>query len=116
MMMKKKTTTAIQSECGRSKTMLRASVILVFSALALASRAGAQAPRETLLSTENAYNPIPSPDGKYVAYVRTGWSRQGGSGGFGRSNLVSEVAVIDASGSLAGKSPAAEGLIAGGEA
>ena len=96
--------------------MLRASVILVFSALALASRAGAQAPRETLLSTENAYNPIPSPDGKYVAYVRTGWSRQGGSGGFGRSNLVSEVAVIDASGSLAGKSPAAEGLIAGGEA
>jgi hypothetical protein len=50
---------------------------------------------ETLLSKDSAYNPIPSPDGRYIAYVRTGWNRPGGSGGFGRSNLVSEVIVID---------------------
>ena len=53
-----------------------------------------QGPNEMLLSKENAYNPIPSPDGKMVAFVRTGWGRPGGSGGFGRSNLVSEVVVI----------------------
>jgi hypothetical protein len=60
--------------------------------------ADAQYFNETLLSTENAYNPIPSPDGRYIAYVRTGWGRPGGSGGFGRSNLLSEVMVIDENG------------------
>jgi len=60
--------------------------------------ADAQYLNETLLSTENAYNPIPSPDGRYIAYVRTGWGRPGGSGGFGRSNLLSEVMVIDENG------------------
>jgi len=29
---------------------------------------------EALMSTENGYNLIPSPDGKYLAYVRTGWA------------------------------------------
>jgi hypothetical protein len=57
------------------------------------------APQETLLSpTENAYNPIPSPDGKLIAFVRTGWGHNGGSGGLGRSNLVSEISVMDAQG------------------
>ena len=68
---------------------------LVASVLTPDSRAEAQDLNETLLSTDNAYNPIPSPDGRYIAYVRTGWGRPGGSGGFGRSNLVSEVVVID---------------------
>jgi WD40-like Beta Propeller Repeat len=60
-----------------------------------------------LSSTENAYNPIASPDGKYIAFVRTGrWSE--GSGGFGRSNLRSEVAFMDADGNvLTGDSPLA---------
>jgi hypothetical protein len=40
---------------------------------------------EALMSTENGYNLIPSPDGKYLAYVRTGWADPYGSGGFGRS-------------------------------
>jgi hypothetical protein len=66
-------------------------VILVFSSALLLPHAQAQATNETLLSAENAYNPIPSPDGKYIAYVRTGWGKPGGSGGFGRSNLVSEL-------------------------
>ena len=52
---------------------------------------------ETLLSPENAYNPIPSPDGKYIAYVQTGWGREGGSGGMGRSNLISDVKIMSAS-------------------
>jgi Tol biopolymer transport system component len=75
------------------KSFLLLSISLLLSPLALA-----QAPSETLLSTDNGYNPIPSPDGKLIAYVRTGWGRSKGSGGFGRSNLVSEVAIIDAAG------------------
>jgi hypothetical protein len=52
-----------------------------------------------LSSTENAYNPVASRDGKYIAYVRTGrWS--GGSGGFGRSNLRSDIAFMDANGNV----------------
>jgi len=49
---------------------------------------------EVMLSeTENACNPIPSPDGSVIAYVRTGrWEK--GSGGLGRSNLRSEVMVM----------------------
>jgi hypothetical protein len=94
--------------------MLRSSVLLLLSAVVLIPRAEAQAPRETLLSTENAYNPIPSPDGRYIAYVRTGWGRPGGSSGFGRSNLVSEVAVIEASGSLIEKNPVADASYPGG--
>jgi len=68
-----------------------------FSCLA-ASRLWGQVPNEMMLSAENAYNPIPSPDSKMIAYVRTGWGRPGGSGGVGRSNLVSEVAVITGDG------------------
>jgi Tol biopolymer transport system component len=93
--------------------MLRSSVTLVISALLLMARAQSQATSETLLTLDNAYNPIPSPDGKYIAYVRTGWGRQGGSSGFGRSNLVSEVAVIDASGNLVEKNPVADAFLSG---
>jgi hypothetical protein len=38
-------------------------------------------------------NPIPSPDGKYIAYVRTGWG-EGVFTSFGRSSLVSEVKIM----------------------
>jgi Tol biopolymer transport system component len=93
--------------------MLRASVVLVFSAVLLVLSAPAQTPSESLLSMENAYNPIPSPDGKHIAYVRTGWGRPKGSHGFGRSNLVSEVAVIDASGRLIEKNPVANAFLSG---
>ena len=73
----------------------RVLVALLFAALINASEVRSQEFKETLLNTDNAYNPIPSPDGKYIAYVRTGWGRPGGSGGFGRSNFLSEVMVID---------------------
>ncbi len=66
---------------------------------------------EIPLSTDNAYNPIPSSDGKYIAYVRTGWGRETGSGGFGRSNLVSDVRVMDAKGNLLAKKSLADAFL-----
>ena len=68
--------------------------------------------QERLLSkTENAYNPIPSPDGKFIAYVRTGWGRPGGSGGAGRSNLRSEIALMDRNGRVLTVEPLADGFL-----
>lgn len=65
------------------------------------------------LPTENAYNPIPSPDGKDIAYVRIGWGRPPGNGGFGRSNLVSEVAVASVSGNPVPKGQVADAFLSG---
>jgi Tol biopolymer transport system component len=73
----------------------------------------AQATSETLLSAENAYNPIPSPNGQYIAYVRTGWDGSKGTGGFGRSNLVSEVAIIDGNGTLVSKASLVDSFLSG---
>jgi len=72
----------------------RISVLLIASISILALVPNAQNPAESLLTTENAYNPIPSPDGKYIAYVRTGWGEKVFSS-FGRSSLVSDVKIID---------------------
>jgi WD40 repeat protein len=68
---------------------------------------------EILVSEENAYNPIPSPDGRMIAYVRTGWERLGGSGGFGSSNLLSDVEVMDGNGVAITERPLADGFLAG---
>ena len=86
---------------------------LILSMLPLPIPAQSQTSTETPLSTDNAYNPIPSPNGKYIAYVRTGWGRPGGSGGFGRSNLVSEIAVMDVGGNLVAKNPVNEAFLSG---
>jgi Tol biopolymer transport system component len=86
---------------------------LLLSVLLLVTRSPAQASSETLFTPDNAYNPIPSPDGKYIAYVRTAWGRRKGTGGFGRSNLVSEVAVVDTDGNLVAKNPVAEAFLSG---
>jgi Tol biopolymer transport system component len=93
----------------------KASVVLIGLLLSLSAvpLARPQTQNETLLSPENAYNPIPSPDGKYIAYVRTGWGNSAGSGGFGRSNLVSQVAVIDGSGNFAVTKPLADAFLSG---
>jgi hypothetical protein len=93
----------MQSENLETVNTPRSKLVLTFPALfalALILDAGARAQdfKETLLSTDNAYNPIPSPDGKYIAYVRTGWGTHltiGWTSSFGRSNLVSEVIAID---------------------
>jgi WD40 repeat protein len=57
----------------------------------------AQSFSESLLTTENAYNPMPSPDGKHIAFVRVGWGESGVSS-FGRSSLVSDVKVMSVGG------------------
>lgn len=72
-----------------------------------------QTPNETLLPLERAYNPIPSPDGRMIAYVRTGWGRPGGSGGFGRSNLISEVFVVTKDGKPISEAPLTDTFLVG---
>jgi hypothetical protein len=64
-----------------------------------------------MLTTETAYDPVPSPDGRF-AYVRTGWGRSG-LAGMGRASLVSEVAVISSDGKVIGPKSFAEAFIAG---
>jgi hypothetical protein len=88
-------------------------LLLAFIAVCLSSSV-AQMSKELLLSEiENAYNPIPSPDGKLIAYVRTGWNREHGSGGFGRSNLRSEIAVMNAKGEILTQSPLGDAFLFG---
>jgi hypothetical protein len=94
----------------------KASIVLIsllLTSLSAVLLARSQTRNEALLSTENAYNPFPSPDGKYIAYVRTGWGHSAGSGGFGRSNLVSQVAVIDRAGNLTATKPLADAFLSG---
>jgi len=76
--------------------------VMLFIALAVHALV---AQKEELFSDLNAYNAVPSPDGKYVAFVKTGWGGERGSGGFGRSNLVSEVKIADDIGKLVSTSP-----------
>jgi hypothetical protein len=64
------------------------------------------------LSDENAYNPVPSPDAKKIVAVRTGWHRPGGSGGLGRSNLVSDLILLDREGHALSSKPLADGFVA----
>ncbi len=73
----------------------------------------ASAGESLFLADVTAYNPIPSPDGKKVAFVETGWARRGGSGGYGRSNLQSDVRIADKDGKLLGDGPLADAFLAG---
>ncbi len=67
---------------------------------------------EILLSeNENAYNPIPSPNGFQIAYVRIGKDKF--IGGLGRSTLTSEIAVMDADGNLQARQSLANAFLYG---
>jgi hypothetical protein len=66
--------------------------VLIFTPVAMTQSSG-----ESLLTTDNAYNPIPSPDGNYIGYVRTGWG-EGMFASLGRSSLISDVKIMDAKG------------------
>lgn len=66
---------------------------LALASLFLVATVSGQTPHEELLTPDNAYNPIPSPDGHFIAYVRTGWGEMEETG-MGRSSLVSEVRVL----------------------
>lgn len=70
----------------------------------LARASLAQQP-EKLFLTETAYDPVPSPDGKQVAFVLTGRDSTYGSGGFGRSNLRSVICFTDERGTQVHKTP-----------
>jgi hypothetical protein len=50
--------------------------------------------RETMFLDVDAYQPVPSPDGKLIAYVLTGM-KMDGTTGFGRSHLRSQVEFVD---------------------
>jgi hypothetical protein len=87
------------------KTQVVACLLLIVS---VATAAGQQ--QEKQLLEDNAYEPIPSPDGKLVAYVWTGRKLRGGSGGLGRSNLQSDVKFCDTTGQTI-LIPETEGLL-----
>jgi Tol biopolymer transport system component len=73
-----------------------------------------QSAKESLLSkTENAYNPIPSPDGSMIAYVRTGWGRDYPFMSWGRINLITEVRVMDSGGRILTEKPLADTFLGG---
>jgi len=80
---------------------------IVTALLFLASSAA-----QTQFSTEDAYNPIPSPDGRKIVAVRTGWHRPGGSGGLGRSNLRSDLIILNRTGHLLSPKPIADSFAA----
>src|SRR5215471_21675080 len=88
-------------------------IFILATTLLVALSSFAQSGDEKLLSDENAYNPIPSPDGTLIAFVRTGWDRSRGTGGFGRSNLRSEVAVMTVSGNILSRTPVANAFLLG---
>jgi hypothetical protein len=54
--------------------------------------------RELSFPSREGTGPVVSPDGKWVAYVETGWGRPGGSGGMGGSNLISIVHIVGSNG------------------
>jgi hypothetical protein len=87
---------------------------LIASAYAVPGRSAENEAR--LLVSENAYNPIPSPDGRFIAYVATGWGRRfpneiAFSGG--RSVLVSDVELMDPFGKVLTRYFARRNFLAG---
>lgn len=60
---------------------------------------GAGSATERPFPSREGTGPVVSPDGKWVAYVEIGWGRPGGSGGMGRSNLLSLTHVVRSDGS-----------------
>jgi Tol biopolymer transport system component len=65
--------------------------------------------RETIFIDVDAYQPVPSPDGKLVAYVLTGM-KMNGFAGFGRSHLRSDIAFADRDGKNL-RDPKVEGFL-----
>jgi HEAT repeat protein len=59
---------------------------------------GATSAREAEFPSKNGTQPMVSPDGRWIAYVETGWGRPGGTGGTGRSNLLSLVHAVRSDG------------------
>ena len=95
-----------------SATSFLSSVLRFAATLAFALGAMAQTSSESLLITDNAYNPIPSPDARYIAYVRTGWGEKGITS-LGRSSLVSDVKIMNVGGIVETRTLAKDYFISG---
>ncbi len=91
---------------------IKSFVLLFAASLIFALGATAQSSSELLLTTDNAYNPIPSPDAKYIAYIRTGWGEKIVFS-LGRSSLVSDVKIMDVDGTAAPRTLAKDFFISG---
>ena len=91
---------------------MRSSANTTCCCLLIATLSSIIASAQTQLSDENAYNPVPSPDGRKIAAVRTGWQCPGGSGGLGRSNLVSDLIILDRDGHTLSPKPLADAFVA----
>jgi hypothetical protein len=100
------------SERMRSNLITAIFTLFPMALLGIADRAEPQSAGEELLTTDNAYNPIPSPDGKYIAYVRTGWG-EGLVTSFGRSSLVSDVKLVNVQGVPASRTLASQYFLSG---
>jgi Tol biopolymer transport system component len=87
-------------------------IVPLTATLAFSLGALAQHSTESLLTSDNAYNPIPSPDGNYIAFVRTGWGEKAFSS-FGRSSLVSDVKIMNAAGTAAPRTLAKDFFLSG---
>jgi Tol biopolymer transport system component len=99
--------------CGGDGLMRMKPTICALLLLAVPLLAPAQDTREVPLpEAGNAYNPIPSSDGKLIAYVGTGW-RKYGIVGLGRASLRSEIAVMTVEGRLLTHSPLADAFLFG---
>lgn len=104
--------------CMADLAKMPGALILLMSALMLPRPALCQASASNepgavqLLSGVNAYNPVPSPDGKMIAFVKTGWGR-GSITGFGRASLISDVMVMQSSGKAVSSKPLADAFLQG---
>ena len=98
---------------------VRGVLILALTALVMVSPAlcqtigSDQADPNPLLYGVNAYNPIPSPDGRTIAFVGTGWGRHLPTSGLGRSHLTSDVMLMDVSGRVLTSKPLADAFLHG---
>jgi hypothetical protein len=64
-----------------------------------------------VILADSAYNPIPSPDGKTIAFVGTGWGRGFPMSSLGRTSLKSDVMLMDLSGTVLTSKPLADAFL-----
>jgi WD40-like Beta Propeller Repeat len=91
----------------------RLSIVLVLLSLTIVVPSHAQSTREVLLSTDNGYNPIPSPDGSMIAYVRADWRDSFSIDSFRPGYMAPQVMVMRANGAPITASPLADMYLAG---
>jgi hypothetical protein len=94
---------------------MRRKITRIFLITALSASAQSHLAEPRLLLPDNAYNPIPSPDGKFIAYVATGFgaNKNGIHMGLGRASLHSDVGLLESSGKQVNASFVPDNFLAG---